>query len=205
MTTDRKTLERRDSLLIGRGGAAGAKVVVLSGPDEGTEVPLVTTVEIGSDEGCDLVLHDDTTSRRHAVVALVAGALHVRDRGSTNGTFLGSSRAVEAEVPLGAVLRIGGTLLAIQPRWHVRELPPSPARRFGQVLGESVAMRELFAVLERVAPTMEGQRQRRRRRQHRPRRRQRRREGCRRRLPAGSDQERGHRQGRHRRRHRRRR
>jgi transcriptional regulator with GAF, ATPase, and Fis domain len=31
------------------------------------------------------------------------------------------------------------------------ELPPSQARRFGELVGESLAMREVFAVLERVA------------------------------------------------------
>jgi DNA-binding NtrC family response regulator len=92
-------------------------------------------------------------SRRHATIAAVGGRLLVRDLGSRNGTFLGGARLVQAEVPLGAVLTVGNSTLALQPRWYVREVAPSRARRFGDLIGESVAMREVFAILERVAPT----------------------------------------------------
>jgi transcriptional regulator with GAF, ATPase, and Fis domain len=52
------------------------------------------------------------------------------------------------------VIHLGrGTAVAVQPRWYVREVAPSTHRRFGDLLGESVAMREVFAILERVAAT----------------------------------------------------
>jgi DNA-binding NtrC family response regulator len=127
------------------------KLVVVAGPDSGRELPLDGTVEVGCDPGCGLAMTDPSVSRRHLTVLCRGGRVRVVDRGSRNGTFVGETRVVEAEVPLGAVVRIGNSALAVHPRWHVREVPPSPARRFGSLIGESLAMREAFAVLERVA------------------------------------------------------
>ena len=56
-------------------------------------------------------------------------------------------------MPLGAVLTLGESAVAIQPRWQLKEVAPSHAQRFGDLLGGSVAMREVFALLERIAPT----------------------------------------------------
>jgi two-component system, NtrC family, response regulator HydG len=131
----------------------GVKLVVVSGPDEGCEVPLDTVLEIGGTSTCDLVLHDSSVSRRHASVSWLGGRIVVKDLGSRNGTLLGGVKLKEAEVPLGAVLTLGKSAVAIQPRWHIREVAPSAARSFGKLIGESVVMREIFAILERVAPT----------------------------------------------------
>src|SRR6185295_8487054 len=80
----------------------------------------------------------------------------VRDLGSTNGTwFEGSQLAEDAElvVPAGSTLLVGRSALRIEPEAQPLDVPPSQARRFGELVGESLAMREVFAVLERVAPS----------------------------------------------------
>lgn len=130
-----------------------AKLAVVSGPDEGREAPLDLVAEIGTDPSCDLALTDTAVSKRHLRVTAQGGRIHVKDLGSRNGTFLGGTRLVEAEVPLGVVINVGRSQIAIQSRWHVREVPPSPSRTFGELYGESLAMREIFAILERVADT----------------------------------------------------
>ena len=130
-----------------------AKVVVVAGPEEGREVAVDDLLDIGSDGACALVLTDPAVSRRHVSVSARDGRLVVRDLGSRNGTFLGGARIVEAEVPYGAVLSIGNSAIALHPRWYVREVPPSAATRFGELVGGSLVMRELYAILERVAPT----------------------------------------------------
>jgi DNA-binding NtrC family response regulator len=127
------------------------KLVVVAGPDEGIEQALDAPIEIGTDPACQLVLRDPKVSRRHALVRTKAGRYTVKDLGSRNGTFLGGARLVEADVPLGAVIQLGETLIAIQPRVWLREVQPSSARAFGDLFGESVAMREVFAILERVS------------------------------------------------------
>jgi DNA-binding NtrC family response regulator len=152
VTSTRHTIDIAD---LGAKGAApvSLKLVVLAGPDEGVEVPLAGQCEIGTDDDCDLVLHDGSISRRHVRVKVERGHIVLTDLKSRNGTFVGETRVREGEVMLGAVLRLGRTRIAIQPRWHVREVAPSSARSFGELFGESVAMREIFAVLERVAPS----------------------------------------------------
>ena len=145
----------------GAGGAAderagkpvALKVVVVAGPEEGREVSLDSIVNIGTDATCHLVLTDPAVSRKHVTLALDRGGVVVRDLGSRNGTFLASAKIKEAVLPIGAVLTVGQSAITVQPRWYVRELPPSARRSFGEVIGESLAMREIFAVLERVAPT----------------------------------------------------
>jgi DNA-binding NtrC family response regulator len=139
-------------------GAAGiampAKLVVIAGPDEGLEVALDGVVEVGTAPSSRLPLSDPHVSREHAAFALVAGRVVVRDNGSRNGTFVGEARVREAEVPLGAVLHLGPTTaIAVQARWHTREVAPSARQSFGELHGRSVAMREVFAILERVAGT----------------------------------------------------
>jgi DNA-binding NtrC family response regulator len=157
MTQKRAPTQTVDALASRAGGrGAGsapisAKLVVVAGVDEGTEVPLDDVVEIGTQSSCGLVLSDPSVSRRHVSVRRLGGRLVVKDLGSRNGTFLGDARIAEAEVPLGAVLRLGKTSIALQSRWYVREVPPSTARSFGELFGESVAMREIFAILERAA------------------------------------------------------
>jgi transcriptional regulator with GAF, ATPase, and Fis domain len=99
------------------------------------------------------VLTDPSVSRRHASFTRSSGRIRVRDRGSRNGIYCGGTKVIEADVQLGAVLRLGNTALALQPRWYVREVPPSQQTRFGELIGGSLAMRQVFAILERVAPT----------------------------------------------------
>jgi DNA-binding NtrC family response regulator len=138
--------------LSGAGGAPVAlKLVVVAGPEAGTEVPIGTVTEIGADPSCQLVLSDAAVSRKHVKVAVDGGRIIVTDLGSRNGTFVGETRFKEAEVPVGTVLRLGKSLVAIQPRWRIQEVPPSTARAFGDLHGESLAMREVFAILERVS------------------------------------------------------
>lgn len=129
------------------------KLVVVQGPDEGREIAVERAVRIGTDPGCPFQLTDPSVSREHCVVSAIAGQVAVKDLGSRNGTFLGTAQITEASVPLGALLLLGNTTLAVQPRLHVREVAPSSERLFGDLYGESVAMREVFAILARVAQT----------------------------------------------------
>lgn len=132
-------------------GSIPLKLVVTSGADEGNEVPLQTTVELGTHPSCGLVLTDPAVSRKHLLVVLSDGKVVAKDLGSRNGTFFGGARIHEIELPVGAMLALGHTEIAVQSRWYVREVAPSTARSFGDLFGESVAMREVFAILERAA------------------------------------------------------
>jgi DNA-binding NtrC family response regulator len=127
------------------------KLVVLGGPSEGLERALSTTLTVGADPRCDIWLQDRGVSRTHAEFRLQEGRAWVRDLGSRNGTTLDGVRVTEAELQLGSVVSLGETPLALYPRWHVREVDPSSAQHFGDLYGSSLAMRQVFAILERVA------------------------------------------------------
>ncbi|MCE9573894.1 MAG: sigma-54 dependent transcriptional regulator [Deltaproteobacteria bacterium] len=77
----------------------------------------------------------------------------IRDLDSTNGTWFEGSLVSEVRLGPGATLKLVRTALRIEPEAEPLDLPPSQSRRFGELVGESLAMREVFAVLERVAAT----------------------------------------------------
>jgi FHA domain/Domain of unknown function (DUF1707) len=70
-------------------------------------------IVLGRSRLCHLVLVDDTVSRRHAELVLVDGRWHVRDLGSTNGTWVNGRRVVEAEVGPGDDVQLGDCRLRL--------------------------------------------------------------------------------------------
>jgi pSer/pThr/pTyr-binding forkhead associated (FHA) protein len=97
----------------------GMNLVVIEGPDRGQAIPLDRdTTVVGRGAGCDLLLHDDEASRRHAELRRVGDGWQLIDLGSTNGTLAGGQR-LTAGVPFplaaGAAFTIGHSSLAVQP------------------------------------------------------------------------------------------
>ncbi|ATB34848.1 Fis family transcriptional regulator [Cystobacter fuscus] len=130
------------------------QLVVIDGPDAGRAVALGSEpVRVGTREGCALRLSDPRVSGEHLEVWAEEAGFGVRDLGSRNGTLYEGSRLGEARVRVGATFKLGRSFVRIQAQGQPWEVAPSQARRFGELVGESLAMRELFAVLEHVAPT----------------------------------------------------
>jgi DNA-binding NtrC family response regulator len=135
------------------GPARGLGLVVDDGPDRGRSVSVgIRTVKIGAGDVCDLVLSDRAVSRVHVEVRAVRGGLVVKDAGSTNGTFVGGARILEAKLAAGGSVVVGETKLVVIEEAAAR-IEPSERTRFGGLLGQSRSMREVFAVLELAAPT----------------------------------------------------
>ena len=129
------------------------RLVVVGGPDKGRAIDLETgTYFVGKAPSCELALSDTAVSRRHLEVLVQPEGLQIRDLGSTNGSFFQGARFESILVGAGATVTIGQTELRVQGPAGAG-LPPSEARRFGDLIGASLAMRHVFAVLERVAPT----------------------------------------------------
>ncbi|MCS6798197.1 MAG: sigma 54-interacting transcriptional regulator [Myxococcota bacterium] len=131
-----------------------SRLVVVSGPDRGRELVVERErVTVGRSVICDLVLSDRAVSGTHLeVVATEQGSL-LRDLGSTNGTFIGDLRVREVWLRPGVVIRVGQTELRFEPVEGAVEIELSREEAFHDLVGRSVRMREIFAVLERVAPT----------------------------------------------------
>jgi pSer/pThr/pTyr-binding forkhead associated (FHA) protein len=106
---------------------------------------------IGTAATVDITLTDDRVSSKHVRVTPSDVRFVVKDLESTNGTFFEGSRVQELEVSAGASLKLGRTTLRIEPQPRSLDVRPSQARRFGELVGESLAMREIFAVLELAA------------------------------------------------------
>ncbi|WP_428267969.1 sigma 54-interacting transcriptional regulator [Haliangium sp.] len=134
-------------------GDVRAQLVVVEGRDRGRGVRVgADEVVVGTQAGCDLVLTDVRVSGRHMAVREDGpGRFTARDLGSRNGILYQGSVISEAVVGLGATFKLGHSFVRIQPLVRPLEVAPSQARRFGDLVAEGLAMRELFAVLELAA------------------------------------------------------
>jgi FHA domain/Domain of unknown function (DUF1707) len=70
-------------------------------------------ITLGRSSACQLVLADDTVSRRHAALVVRDGCWRIVDLGSSNGTWVNGRRVVEAEVRPGDELRLGAARLRL--------------------------------------------------------------------------------------------
>jgi len=127
--------------------------VVLSGTAKGTSRAIGEMCRIGKAPDNDLVLADDTVSRHHCELTRATDGVHVRDLGSTNGVRVQGARVSEAVLQPGAVLKVGEVEISLRPSVRNVEVLPSDKTWFGGAIGQSLAMRTIFGVLERIAPT----------------------------------------------------
>jgi DNA-binding NtrC family response regulator len=127
-------------------------LIVVSGPDQGRSLELKRgTYVVGTALDCSLVLKDESVSRKHLQIDVDGGKVVLKDIGSKNGTFHGGARFRQMELGPGSTIRMGGTDLRVASLANAMGLAPSTADHFGGLLGRSLAMREVFAVLERCA------------------------------------------------------
>jgi len=108
---------------------------------------------IGSSPENDVVVGDPSVSRFHASIEVDDEGYLLTDRDSKNGTFLEGYRVREVFLDDGASFRIGKTHVEFDTTGEEVEVHLSGRDRFGELLGTSRAMREIFSLLERVAPT----------------------------------------------------
>ena len=93
-----------------------SKLVVTEGALQGTTVTLTDApVTLGRAHDSTLVLTDDYASNRHARLVPTDRGWTLEDLGSTNGTYLGSTKVSRpTPVPLGSVIRIGKTEMELR-------------------------------------------------------------------------------------------
>lgn len=110
-------------------------------------------VTVGAMDDNDIVLRDDTVSRYHCKIIQEEDHYILKDLGSTNGSFINQVRVREAFLSSGCLVRFGATELIFQPIDEEITIVPSEKDRFGDIIGASVRMREIFGILEKIAPT----------------------------------------------------
>jgi transcriptional regulator with AAA-type ATPase domain len=152
----------------------GASAFLVASPDtpEERSVPVGDRpVRIGSDDDNDLRIDDPHVSRRHAEVRRSPDGVILRDLGSKNGTFVEGIKVKEVLLPPGANITIGATAIRFVAEGErartPRPLPPGGSKppdfgaggtedgpsKFGSAVGSTPTMRQVFALLTRVAPT----------------------------------------------------
>jgi hypothetical protein len=119
-------------------GAAGPRLVVLSGPLQGRVFALsAPATTIGRSPECEIQLDLASVSRQHARVEEQHGRFVVRDLGSRNGIRIGDDLVQEAFLSNGSVVSVGDVQLrfelapvrppATPPPAAASPLPASPA------------------------------------------------------------------------------
>lgn len=126
------------------------RLVVCQGPNAGTVASAHgTRAVIGRALGVELRLSDPMVSQFHAELSLVPEGIAVRDLDSKNGVHCNGVRIGRALLRPGSMISLGQSLirLDVQSVNAPRVVPDT----FGGLSGESAPMRELFALLIRLA------------------------------------------------------
>jgi DNA-binding NtrC family response regulator len=128
------------------------RVRVLFGPRAGHEAPLpLRGAVVGSGGDCDVVLADDACSPRHVTILPTRSGFDLADAGSAGGTWVDGVAVARASVAPGTTLRVGGSLLQLLPAEDCIGVAPAGSAGLGALVGGSVPMRRLYALLGRAA------------------------------------------------------
>jgi transcriptional regulator with GAF, ATPase, and Fis domain len=133
---------------------ARVRLAVTRGPDTGLTLERAgATLIVGTAESADLLMHDETVSRQHCEIMLNERGFRIRDLESTNGVRVHGMRIHDVSCATYLEVTIGESTLAITPLEGAEPRERSSDGGFGPLLGDAPKMRELFALLARVAPT----------------------------------------------------
>ena len=110
-------------------------------------------VRVGSAPNNDVTIADPSVSRFHCEFRHTPDGFLLRDLGSTNGTMVGGLRVKEAYLQDEVVIGLGRSALRFEPQTEERRVDASKDVKFGELVGRSQSMREIFGVLEKVAAT----------------------------------------------------
>ncbi len=129
-------------------------LVVVDGPMRGKRAQLHGGIgRVGAAAGSDLKLDDKAVSRVHCEIRVGKDGITLKDLGSTNGTFVDGVRVRDADVAPGALVRVGGSTFRVEVGNEPEFVDVSEKGSFGELVGTSLEMRRVYAVLDRLAVT----------------------------------------------------
>ena len=89
-----------------------ARLIVVFGPDQGKEFPLLYDENtVGRALDCNVVLNDPTVSKRHCIVSRKNDKFLIKDLGSGNGTKLNGEKISESQLIEGTRIELGRTVM----------------------------------------------------------------------------------------------
>jgi len=129
-------------------------LVLLNTENAGKSFPIRDeTLKIGKAPESDVVIDSPTVSRNHLIIRRQGDRFLVQDLASTNGTFIDGAQVREAYLKPGQLLELGDVQLRFQSTLQPVRIAPINEDRLGELVGKSVPMRQIFALLKRIAPT----------------------------------------------------
>lgn len=142
----------RDLILLRR-----YQIVVVSkdGNKRKYELGKKKVIRIGKRSDNEIVIaNDKTVSRNHAEIQCTDDNQYLlRDLNSTNGTLINGLKVKEAFLSQGDLIQIGETSIEFQTFDEKVQIEPSDQNFFGNLVGRSRKMRQIFGVLERISPS----------------------------------------------------
>lgn len=112
-----------------------------------------TPISIGAMDDNDLVIDDDTVSRYHCRLLQERESYILQDLESTNGTYINRVKIREAWLTPNCTIHLGDTSLQFTPVDETIKVEAVNRERFGGIIGQNVKLREIYGILEKVAPT----------------------------------------------------
>ena len=109
-------------------------------------------IRVGSHPSNEVVLDDRSVSRFHCFLEAGPHGWTLTDKGSLNGTFLGGTRVRDVDLPRPTCeIQLGESTLQLR-ELGTNALTTIPVcSNYGELYGGSVAMRRVYATLDRVA------------------------------------------------------
>ncbi|MFT7580224.1 MAG: DNA-binding NtrC family response regulator [Myxococcota bacterium] len=108
-------------------------------------------IYIGSAPDNDFVVEHPTVSRVHARLEFDGKGFIIRDLTSRNGTFVDGVHIKEAYLGSGTKLTLGHANIGFSLLEAPVEVELAKSDRFGRLIGASAQMREIFALMQKVA------------------------------------------------------
>ncbi len=128
---------------------------VTLGPDKDKTIDLERKpLRIGKKTDNEFVLTDNTVSRYHLAIEQRGDSFVLKDLESTNGTFINGLRIKEAYLSPGDVIGLGNTKIEFIAFDEKIQIEPSSRTSFGELVGSSRKMRQIFAICEKIAPSI---------------------------------------------------
>src|SRR5690349_2350159 len=129
-------------------------LVLVNTDGVGKSFPITdSSLKIGKSPDNDVVIDSPTVSRNHLVIQRQGDRFLVQDLQSTNGTFIDGAQIREAYLKPGQLLELGDVQLRFQSTLTPVRIAPSVEDRLGELVGKSVPMRQIFALLKRISST----------------------------------------------------
>ncbi|HKD41950.1 MAG TPA: sigma 54-interacting transcriptional regulator [Myxococcaceae bacterium] len=125
-----------------------AQIRVRQGLNEVVHKLVGEAFTVGLDPSNDIVVPDRFVSGKHLRITRKDNTFRVMDHLSTNGTFIGNVRVMEADVPLFTSLRLGETELILEPVAAARK-----EAAYQGIIGNDSSVRQLAELIECVAPS----------------------------------------------------